>query len=142
MIQIRFVDKKTRKETDRFVEKEWTQFDKDVGYEYEVRKHEIIAVKKDKIVGYVEYEIVGGVSRLSQLIVSKDARKEGIGSELLAFYEKDSKGRGCHLCYLETSENHTSALSFYKNKGYKIIATLPKHKFRVTWYIYGKELTK
>ncbi len=124
----------------KFVNKEWNKFNKERDYKYNEKKFELVALNKGVILGYASFKINGGVSYLSQLIVSKDMRSKGIGEKLINKFENISKKHKCHLIYLETSERHKEAIKFYKKHGYKIIARFPDNKFHFTWFFFSKRL--
>lgn len=134
------VDKKNKKETDIFSQKVWRDFNKEKNYKWKEKKYNFIARKNKKIIGYIEFKILGGAAYLSQLIVSKKIRGKGIGELLLKKFENFSKSKKCHILYLETSEKHKEALRFYKKHGYKIVAKLKDNKFHFDWYYLSKEI--
>jgi GNAT superfamily N-acetyltransferase len=59
---------------------------------------------------------------------------------LLKKFETLAKAKKCHIAYLETSEKHLEALTFYKNHGYKVIARMRNNKFHLTWYFLEKNI--
>jgi ribosomal protein S18 acetylase RimI-like enzyme len=126
---------------DRFAAKEWKLFNKERNYEWKEVKRTIAAYEGRKVVGFASFKIVGGAAYLSQLIVSKNARRRQIGSKLLRRFEQYAKRRKCHVAYLETSEWHSEALRFYKSHDYRMIAKLGNNKFHLTWYFLSKTLT-
>ncbi|MGN1190207.1 MAG: GNAT family N-acetyltransferase [Candidatus Ornithospirochaeta sp.] len=70
--------------------------------------------------------------RIVNLVVfnSRD-RGKGIGSSLIKLLEKEAKDKGADSIFLETENTNTSAISFYKAKGYSIIG--------FDQYAYSKE---
>jgi len=141
MISINEVTPSCKKEVESFKKIEWSLSDKEKEFEYNKKTYERIAIDKERIAGYTKYELLGGTAFLREIIVAKNARKQGIGKMLLEEFEKRAKKEGCHRCFLETSKKHREALKFYKKEKYKIIAKLKNHKFYVMWYIFSKELT-
>ncbi len=141
-VTIRKIVKKNKRKADLFINKEWKKFNKEKGYNYKEKYYEFIALDNKKIVGSTSIKLIGGTARLSQIIVSKQARRNRIGSLLLKHFEDFARKKKCHLAYLETSNVHKEALQFYKKNNYKIIAILKNHKFHFTWYILSKELKK
>ena len=140
MITIKEVRKKDKKAVDKFAESEWKKFNQERGYQFNEKKYLIAAYENKKIMGFASFKINGGASYLSQLLISKKARRKGLGHLLITKFEEISKKKRCHIAYLETSERHKEALKFYKKHGYKIVATLKNNKFHFTWYFLEKKL--
>ena len=122
--------------------REWTRFDKDVGYSWEQKKHVLVAYDNKEIVGFLEFKITGGASYLSELLILKEKRRSGIGTGLLKEFEKISRRERCHVAYLETSTSHKSAIPFYKKNGYKVIAKLKNNKYHLDWCFLEKRLKR
>ena len=120
---------------------EWKRFNLEKGYSYEEETSELVAKDNGKILGFAKFSITGGVSYLSQIIVSKNNRRSGVGGLLLKEVERISKSKGCHSVYLETSNKHSEALKFYESKGYALVSEFPNHKFHFTWYRFKKDLS-
>jgi ribosomal-protein-alanine N-acetyltransferase len=59
--------------------------------------------------------------------VLAEARKQGVGSELLKSAEKRLQVAGCRATYLETAVDNAPALAFYKRHGYDVIKTVPRY---------------
>ena len=139
-MMINKVEKENKKLVEDFVSKEWKKFNKEKNYVYDEEELEYSFIKDNDIYGYLKMKITGSVGYLSQIIVRKDKRKEGVGKELVKKFEEICKEKGCHKVYLETSERHEEALKFYERLGYKKVSTLKNHKFGFTWYILEKTL--
>lgn len=142
MIKLKRVTDRYKKISKSFSKREWKRFDIERGYSYKPKKIEFLASQDNKIVGYLNLEILGGAAYLSQLIVKKNLRGTGIGKALLNKFEEIAKKKKCHVAYLNTSEDHKKALEFYKRNGYKIIAIIPNNKFKINWFYLQKEIPK
>lgn len=140
MITIKKVTSSEKKLMERYVKKEWSQFNKERGYRHEEKKFQIAAYEGKRIVGYASFKITGGVAHLSEIIVSKQMRHQSIGQSLLSEFEKVAKREGAHMLSLETSDRHREAVKFYKKNNYQIRATIPHFKFDFTWFIFTKEI--
>lgn len=127
-------------EVQNFLDSEWSKYNGENDYEFKVTRKCLVAKEKDKIIGVAKIKILGGTGLLSELIVSKDQRNNGVGSKLIAAFEKICKKMDCHKLYLETSEKHKEAMKFYKKQGYTIEAELKNFKFNSIWYIFIKEI--
>lgn len=140
MITIKEVTEIEKEKVEEFTKDEWKKFNKENGYEWKDERYTFVAYDNRKIVGFARFKINGDVAYLSELITAKATRRKGIGTLLLKKFEEFSISKDCHAAYFETSEKHKDALEFYKKKGYKIITTLPNHRFHATWYFMWKEL--
>ena len=67
----------------------------------------------------------GNGAYLRLIVVLPSEQGKGVGSRLLAAFEKACQGsRGG--CFVLTNENNRSAQEFYARNGYKVVGTLPK----------------
>jgi ribosomal protein S18 acetylase RimI-like enzyme len=140
-MQIKLITKKAEKKTvENFAHKEWRRFNRELAYGWNTKKYVFAAYEGKKVVGFASLKINGGAAYLSQLIVSNSMRSKGIGDMLLRKFEALAKSKKCHIAYLETSEKHKEALTFYKKRGYKLIAKMDNNKFHLTWYFLGKNI--
>ena len=140
MNKIKLINKKIEEDAERFQKEEWKKFNKERNYKWKPKRFRLVALKEDKLVGYAKFKINGGASYLSEIIISKKARKSGIGKLLLNKFEEISKKQKCHIIYLKTSEKHKEAVNFYKRNNYKIVAKLKDNEFHFTWYFFEKRL--
>jgi ribosomal-protein-alanine N-acetyltransferase len=73
--------------------------------------------------------IIGEISRahLGHIIsidVLPDARRRGLGSQLLVQAEHRLHTAGCHGVILETAVDNAAAIAFYQRHGYKVVRTV------------------
>lgn len=140
-MQVKLITKRAEKKTaETFAHNEWKRFNGELAYGWNTRKYVFAVYQDKKVVGFASLKINGGAAYLSQLIVSKKMRNKGIGDMLLKKFETLAKSKKCHIAYLETSEKHKEALSFYKKRGYDVIAKMNNNKFHLTWYFLGKNI--
>ena len=59
--------------------------------------------------------------------VLEEARRSGLGSQLLAAAEQRLKEAGCKAVFLETAVDNRAALAFYKRHEYFLVKTLPRY---------------
>jgi len=59
--------------------------------------------------------------------VAPNARRTGVGSQMLQAAEDRMRSAGCHWVGLETAVDNVSALAFYKRHGYNVIRTWPRY---------------
>jgi len=106
---------------------------------WEEKTYFIKALEEDKIVGFLEMTIQAGVAKVRDLIIAQDARRKGIGKELMSEAERLAKKRKAHKLYLITGEGWT-AEKFYKSLGYKKVGLLKKHSFSHNFVQFSKLL--
>src|SRR5437016_1020176 len=74
--------------------------------------------------------VVGGVLaetqfawlKVSIVVVAENARRRGVGRQLMALAEQEAAARGCRHAFLDTMDYQ--APEFYQKIGYRIAATL------------------
>jgi GNAT superfamily N-acetyltransferase len=81
-----------------------------------------------------------GVALLSELIVERTARREGIGAHLLAAFEAACRARGARRLALRT-ERDGPAQSFYERHGWHVETTISDWTFGVDVVQMRKDLT-
>lgn len=59
--------------------------------------------------------------------VLPEARKAGVGSQLLGFAEERLHAAGCQFVILETAVHNRVALAFYKAHEYHVVRTIPRY---------------
>jgi ribosomal-protein-alanine N-acetyltransferase len=59
--------------------------------------------------------------------VREQARRTGLGSQLMAAAEQRLRSDGCTVIYLEAAVNNHAALAFYKRRGYSMLSTIPRY---------------
>ena len=128
----------TAEEIAQFQDEEWARYNAEVGVRWDSRRYQLMAELDGQIVGIAVYHIVGGVGHLDQLLVAKDYRGQGIGSQLLNEFERRCRDAGCHKLTLETAEYQ--AREFYEKHGFKVTCTLRNNKFHHDWHLMEKEL--
>lgn len=140
MIQIKEIKGNEETKLSEFTTRTWAEFNKEKGYIWQKEIHRIAAIENKEIIGFAQIEIMGGAAYLDQLLISKKARRKGIGKMLLDKFEEYAKKKKCHIAYLKTSEKHIEALKFYEKNNYKIFASLPNVEFNFKWHFLKKEV--
>jgi ribosomal-protein-alanine N-acetyltransferase len=70
----------------------------------------------------------GGASgHIITIDVMADARRSGLGSQMLRAAEERLQAAGSHAVGLETAVDNIGALAFYKRHGYDVIRTWPRY---------------
>ncbi|WP_158588671.1 GNAT family N-acetyltransferase [Butyrivibrio sp. X503] len=82
------------------------------------------AFEEDKLIGFVEgfLEKWNNRYRISNICVfESNARRNGVGSELLKVIIDEALKSGARMVVLETQSYNSKAISFYKKNGFEII---------------------
>ena len=73
--------------------------------------------------------------------VLEDARRSGLGGQLLAAAEEELRKSGCGYVSLETAIDNLPALKFYKKHGYTGLKILPRYYLNsIDALLMGKKL--
>jgi len=73
--------------------------------------------------------------------VLEDARRSGLGGQLLAAAEEELRKSGCGYVSLETAIDNLPALKFYKKHGYTGLKVLPRYYLNsIDALLMGKKL--
>ncbi len=59
--------------------------------------------------------------------VREQFRRSGVGNLLMDGLESRLHQTGCEVVYLETAVNNSSAICFYKRRGYTVLSTVPRY---------------
>ena len=113
------------------------QTDYDDFWNYNVFKSElenknskyIVAKKNNKIVGFAGILITIDIAHITNIVVKKDLRKEGIGTILLQELIKISKKMKMNELTLEVNELNSAAIKLYKKFGFEQVG-LRKNYYR------------
>lgn len=76
-------------------------------------------------VGYGVFYFAADEGEVSSIAVSKDARRQGIGNEILGAMERFAKEQGILRIFLEVRQSNKGAISFYQNKGFCTVGRRP-----------------
>jgi len=96
----------------------------------------VTKTKEKKVVGILaSSKIIGGVANCDWLIVSRDFRGQGIGSRMMAFWEKWVKYNKGHLLTLSCDKVN---LRFYRHLGFEKYGYMPKGYFNENDYLLSK----
>jgi ribosomal protein S18 acetylase RimI-like enzyme len=82
----------------------------------------LVAERDGAVVGAVTVAfhpgLPAGRAHVSDLLVSPDCRRCGIGTALLAAAEREAERRGLRECTLDVDAHNTAALALYRKSGY------------------------
>lgn len=130
----------TDKEWTDFETKEWAIADQEhygQSIDWEKLEFRIFATDGDETIGNLRIEVQVGVANVVSLIVSQEARNQGVGKKLIETAERLAKENGAHKMTLQTGQNWDS-VKFYSALGYEITSELPNHYFHIDFV----EMTK
>jgi len=78
-----------------------------------------LALADEKILGFGYINRTGEIARLAGMGLVKEARGQGVGSELLGSLVDQSRGRGERLVTLEVFEQNPPAVALYRRFGFR-----------------------
>jgi ribosomal protein S18 acetylase RimI-like enzyme len=100
-----------------------------------------VALLDEEIVGFLIAVREDGRGHIITIDVVESTRRHGVGSALLAEAERKMALAGIREVELETATNNQSAIAFWQNHGYRIVALYPGYYLgRIDAYIMTKRL--
>ena len=118
--QTETLEPEAREITDRL----WTRHDEEVGETFERRPFAFTARQEGRVVGVATGWRGMGMAYLFELIVDPELRGQGIGSRLLAAFERMAQTEGQHRLALMTARDWP-ARQMYEHHGWWIESELP-----------------
>jgi [ribosomal protein S18]-alanine N-acetyltransferase len=92
------------------------------------RGETIAPVGPSVIAGFiVARKLKGEIGHVITIDVLPQARRSGLGSQLMAEAERRLQTAGCHAMFLEVAVNNLAAIQFYKRRGYFVLKTIPRY---------------
>lgn len=79
------------------------------------------------VVGFIVAEIGKQMGHIITIDVLEQARRGGLGSQLMGAAEDRLRAAGCKGVYLETAVDNAPALAFYKRHQYFLVKTVPRY---------------
>lgn len=80
--------------------------------------HYGVADESEEILGYGGYYFVLDEGYVTNIAVRKDARRQGIGRELVGFLLESAKKRGLSFLSLEVRKSNLGAIALYERAGF------------------------
>ena len=81
-----------------------------------------VGEREGRIVAYGVLMLAPGEAQLLNLSVVPDARRNGLGSELLAQFLDDARRLGAEQVFLEVRESNAPAIALYARAGFESVA--------------------
>jgi len=78
-------------------------------------------------VGFIVAEAGKTAGNIITIDVLDEARRSGLGSQLLGAAEERLRREGCSALFLETAVDNASALAFYKRHQFFLVKTVPRY---------------
>jgi len=125
-VQLSDLDEIYKIEQENFIHcwsKEFIQFNIQLP-EY-IRKF-YVAVKENKIVGYIVCWLSDKTAHIYNISIKKEVQNQGIGSCLLEYLLEELKKDGFKTVVLEVRKSNSKAINLYKKFGFAEVKVLPK----------------
>ena len=87
----------------------------------------LVAQRSSHVLAYAVLMLAPGEATLLNLTVSPQARRKGIGRELLRRVLNDAKRSGATQCFLEVRLSNTGAVRLYLAEGFAPVARRPAY---------------
>lgn len=78
------------------------------------------ACEDNKVIGYIGTHIILDECYITNIAVTAQSRKKGVGTGLLQCAEQNAKKKGASFITLEVRVSNEAAISLYKANGYEI----------------------
>jgi GNAT superfamily N-acetyltransferase len=82
---------------------------------------------------------IGGVAKITDLLVAPTARRKGMAQAIVEVFEKRAREAGCHRLHAVTVAG-SGAEAFWKAMGWKVDAKLEDHYFHRAHVVMTKAL--
>jgi len=127
-----------------FLCQEWAAFDRDFlgvdgAGQWKKQRHLLRAVVADQTVAVADFYMLGGVAHLSEIIVGRAWRNQGIGAQLMTCFEEIARAAGCHKLSLRTADT-SPAVRFYRRLGYQLEGKMVNHYHGLPFLQFQKSL--
>ncbi len=101
----------------------------------------IVARKGKKMVGFcMGYYEAGGVFYITWIGVAKEARNNGVATNLVKHVEQEMKRKKMHKIACDIQKDNKESISFFENIGFEKMAEFKKHWYNLDYYVYSKRL--
>ena len=90
------------------------------------------------VVGGLRGQTNWGWLFVGKMAIREEARRQGLGTQILALAEQEARARGCHHAYVDTLS--FQALPFYLKQGYTVFGTLDQYPGENKQYFLQKQL--
>lgn len=100
-----------------------------------------LIIEEDNILlGFISYSIIYERAEINDIVISQDKRNKGYGFKLLEACINNIICNECQNVTLEVNVENKSAIKFYENFGFNIVATRKKYYNELDGYLMKKDL--
>lgn len=85
-----------------------------------------VLVCQEGIAGYGGFWIVESEAQITNLLIRRTYRKQGLGEDLLQHLVREAKQSGCARMTLEVRINNAAARTLYENSGFVMTGCRPR----------------
>lgn len=100
-----------------------TNFEKEIQGEF---KRFFLALETEEILGYGGYWKAGTEAQITNVVVRRESRCQGIGKRLVEFILDCARAEMCATCTLEVRNSNAHAQSLYRSLGFEVKGKRPK----------------
>ena len=101
--------------------------------------HDFAAQDGDRVVGAATIRIAASLGHVAQIVVAGDARRHGVGRQLLDAAADVANYYNCHKMTVLVP-HRSAAQEFFEACGYREEAVLPQHTFKLDMAVLRKFL--
>ena len=120
-------------------DKLWEKFEKELNAFLDKKKHYYAIEYDQKIIGYIQIDLVTTVAYLNDLIIKRKYRNKKIGHQVLEFFINFAKKHKCHKIRVKTCpERNPAAYHLYQKYGLIEECRLKNDYFNKDWVILSR----
>ena len=82
---------------------------------------------EERVLGYIVFWIVHDEVHVLNVATAVEARRRGIGRELMGAAEEEGRSRGARLSTLEVRRSNVGAIALYREIGYRQVGIRPNY---------------
>lgn len=87
----------------------------------------LVAKRDKKVCGYAGLMFVADEAHITNIAVAPEARRQGVGAQLLAALVRESVRRSCRSMTLEVRMGNRPAQELYRKFGFESVGTRPRY---------------
>jgi GNAT superfamily N-acetyltransferase len=140
-VRVRAAERELADEHRVFLDREWGQVDQALfgrQVSWSTRPVVVDARAGGELVGVAAGEVVAGMVRLNDLLVSERFRGRGVGARLVGAFCAEAAALGAGRCFLRcpATERHRR---FYERLGFVLVARIPRYYHGQDFLEYMRE---
>lgn len=83
--------------------------------------HYFLVEQQEELVGFIGYRLIFEEAEITNIVVAKEAKGQGIGSLLLAEWFTKLKAEAAEVVHLEVRKSNQAAIRLYKKVGFQMV---------------------